>query len=372
MKLFLEASMKYLIPGMLIVMGLCLQSASAGPLTMTSTNPLTAADGPLTIDRANSQSSETTEKKKSNLLSGIKSFGNSVVGFLQDTKDKVSKGFDEVCKFVPKISRIRAFFKQTTLSAKKQKKLEELAEKNKAKGWPLDGDIANVVNAHYTNTYSELKKALEGDCNWFECDVRPEGPLRQYVPFTNGEPRPVTAHDSFQTNGMLFEDWVRIVAKSGRGIKVDLKDNSSLEAVLAILKKYNIDERRLILNINISQPGSGPKAEADARIKKIRAAFPGCRIKLSPGGNCCEDGKYTMAAADRLIKYAKAAGQPIMYAMRAECVTPAIVKKLEPHGKVSIWNSTSTFDPTNVAKEVERFRSWGVTGMIDLMSSHKK
>ncbi|EKD83941.1 MAG: hypothetical protein ACD_39C00346G0001 [uncultured bacterium] len=79
-----------------------------------------------------------------------------------------------------------------------------------------------------------------------------------------------------------------------------------------------------------------------------------------------------MAAADRLIEYAKAAGKPVMYAMRAEWVTPELVKKLEPYGKVSIWNSTSTFDPTDVAKEVERFRSWGVTGMIDLMSSHKK
>lgn len=364
--------MKYLLPGMLMAFCLCLQSAGAEPLMMNSTNPLTAADRPLTIDRDNSQPAETTQAKKNDLLSGLKAFGRSVGGFLSDTKDKITNGFDEVCKFVPKLTRVRAFIKQITLSDKKRKKLEELAEKNKTRGWPLDGDIANAVNAHYTNTYSELKKELEGDCNWFECDVRPEGPLRKHIPFIKSEPRPVTAHDSFQTNGMLFEDWVRIVAKSGRGIKVDLKDNSSLEAVLAILKKYNIDERRLILNINVSQPGSGPKAEADARIKKIRKAFPGCRIKLSPGGNCSENGEYTMAAADRLIEYAKAAGQPIMYAMRAEWVTPEIVKKLEPYGKVSIWNSTSTFDPTDVAKETERFRSWGVTGMIDLRTTHKQ
>ncbi|HAE37520.1 MAG TPA: hypothetical protein DCG57_02640 [Candidatus Riflebacteria bacterium] len=374
--MYREEFMKYLLPGMLIILCLCSQAASADePFTRTimlAANPLTSADEPITIEKSPQSSSEHAQKKKGGLLSGLKSFGSSVVDFVKDKKDKVSHGFNEVCKIVPKLTRIRAFFKQKTLSDKDRKKLEELAEKNKSKGWPLDGDIADVVNAHYTNTYGELKKALESDCNWFECDVRPEGPLREYVPFMDGEPRPVTAHDSFQTNGMLFEDWVRIVAKSGRGIKVDLKDNSSLDGVLAVLKKYNIDERRLILNINVSQPGSGPKAENDARIKAIRKAFPGCRIKLSPGGGSSVDGKYTMTAADRLIEYAKAAGQPIMYAMRAEWVTPELVKKLEPYGKVSIWNSTSTFDPVDVAKEVARFRSWGVTGMVDLMSTHKK
>lgn len=364
--MFREEFMKYLIPGILMILCLC------APV-FADTNPLTAAQEPLKIERDSNQAAEPAKEKKGGIWSGIKSFGGSVVGFFKDKKEKVSRGFSELCKIVPKLTRIRAFFKQKTLSDKDRKKLEDIAEKNKAKGWPLDGDIADVVNAHYTNTYGELKKALESDCNWLECDVRPEGPLRDHIPFIElGEPRPVTAHDSFQTNGMLFEDWVRIVAKSERGIKVDLKDNSALEGVLAILKKYNVDERRIILNINVTQPGSGPKADADARIKAIRATFPGCRIKLSPGGGCSKDGKYTMEAAERLIAYARAAGQPIMYAMRAEWVTPEIVKKLEPHGKVSIWNSTNTFDPKDVAKEVERFRSWGVTGMIDLMSTHDK
>ncbi|MBU1109346.1 MAG: DUF2181 domain-containing protein [Candidatus Riflebacteria bacterium] len=357
--------MKYQLLGTVILF--CLFAHS-----VTATNPLTSADQPLQLNRSSSESTEGTSGQSSENESEKKSSSKSPFRFLANVKDKVVNGFKKVCEVFPKVSRVQAFFKQKTMSDKNRKKLEEIAKKNKDRGWPLDGDIANVVNAHYTNTYAELKKALESDCNFFECDIRLEGPLREYVPFIDGEARAVTAHDSFQTNGMLFDDWVRIVAQSGRGIKVDLKSNAALDSVLATLKKYKIDERRLILNINVSQPGNGPKAGEDKRIASIRKAFPNCRIKLSPGGDNTKDGKYTSETADRLIEYAKAAGKPIMYALRAECVTPETVKKLEPYGKVSIWNSTSTFDPKDVAKEVERFRSWGVSGMIDLMSTHKK
>ena len=368
--------MKYLILGTIITFCLLAQvgtaAAPAEPALVLAVNPLTSADEPVNINFRSGTGANAATAGNSEQKYEPKKSKKSPFGFLKTVKDKVTSGYSQVKQIFPKVTRIQAFIKQKTLSDRNRKKLEKLAKKNNDRGWPLDGDIADAVNAHYTNTYGELKKALESDCNWFECDVRLEGPLRQYVPFIKSEARPVTAHDSFQTNGMLFDDWVRIVAQSGRGIKVDLKSDDALDGVLATLKKYNIDERRLILNINVTQPGSGPKAEKDARIASIRKEFPTCRIKLCLGGGSSVDGKYTSEAADRLIEYARTAKQPIMYALRAEWVTPEIVKKLEPYGKVSIWNSTSTFDPKNVAKEVERFRSWGVTGMIDLMTTHKK
>ncbi|HNX75405.1 MAG TPA: DUF2181 domain-containing protein [Candidatus Rifleibacterium sp.] len=381
--------MKYLLSIILLIGCLLVPVVTIAGETaaVSSANPLAAANDPIIIKSGNN--TETSGEKpgrgpfgflksiKNTVVDGYKKFTGDASDLLSDVKskftgmrDKFSIGFKKFKEFFPKISRLPALFVQETMSAKKRQQLEKIAAENADHAWPLDGDIANVVNAHYTNTFDELKKALESDCNWFECDVRPEGPLRRYAPFLDGKPRPVTAHDSYQTNGMLFDDWVRIVAASGRGIKVDLKDNSALDGVLATLKKYQVDERRIILNINVSQPGNGPKAGEDARLKKIRKEFPGCRIKLSPGGGSSKDGKYTDAAVARLIEYAKAAGKPVMYALRAEWVTPEIVKKLEPYGNVSIWNSPSTFDPTDVKKEVDRFRSWGATGMIDLMTSH--
>jgi len=285
--------------------------------------------------------------------------------FLTQIRDKIGFAANQLRK----LSRFEAFFVQKKLKNSKVEELEKLARERKNFGWHRDDSIEGVVNAHYTNTFSELKKALSSSCNWFECDVRLEGPLRSILPVIGGERRPVTAHDPFQTNGLLFDDWVRIVAASGRGIKVDLKTDDALDGTLAILKKHQIDDKKLIMNINVTAPGKGSLAGEDERLKKIRNEFPECYIKLSPGSGSSSNGKYTDAAVERLIEYSKACGRPVLYALRAEWVTPEIVKKLEQHGKVSIWNTTWSFNPKDIKKEVERFRSWGVTGIVDLMST---
>lgn len=287
--------------------------------------------------------------------------------FFTGLKDKIVFAFNQLRELFPKISRLQAFFVQRKLKNDKFAELGDLAAKNQHLGWNRNDSIDKVVNAHYTNTYSELKQALKSNCNWFECDVRLEGPLRSLIPIFGGEPRPVTAHDPFQTNGLLFDDWVGIVARSGRGIKVDLKTDNALDGTLATLKKHRIEDQKLIMNINV--PSEGPEAAGDERIKKIRRDFPGCFIKLSPGSGSSKNGKYTEEAIDRMIEYSKACGQPVLYALRAEWVTPEIVKRLEPHGKVSIWNTTWSFNPRSIKAEVEKFRSWGVSGIVDLMST---
>lgn len=293
----------------------------------------------------------------------------SPLRFLTQLKDKVFFAANQLRELFPKLSRLQAFFVQKKLKDNKISELTKLARERANFGWHRDDNIAGVVNAHYTNTYSELKKALESNCNWLECDVRLEGPLRFILPIIGGERRPVTAHDPFQTNGLLFDDWVRIVAASGRGIKVDLKTDDALDGTLATLKKHQVDGKKLIMNINVTAPDKGPGASEDERLKKIRKEFPECYIKMSPGSGSSNNGKYTDAAVDRLIEYSKACGKPVLYALRAEWVTPEIVKKLEQHGRVSIWNTTWSFNPKDIKKEVERFRSWGVSGIVDLMST---
>ncbi|MEW6710983.1 MAG: DUF2181 domain-containing protein [Candidatus Riflebacteria bacterium] len=289
--------------------------------------------------------------------------------FFTALKDKVNFAINQLRELFPKLSRLQAFFVQKKLNDSRTTELSNLAFERRNFGWHRDDDISNVVNAHYTNTYSELKNALKSDCNWFECDVRLEGPLRSVIPIFGGAPRPVTAHDPFQTNGLLFDDWVKIVASSGRGIKVDLKTDNALDSTLATLKKHGVDGKKLIMNINVTAPGNGPKADEDERLKKIRNDFPDCYIKLSPGSGSSKDGKYTDESINRLIEYSKSAGKPVLYALRAEWVTPEIVKKLESHGKVSIWNTTWSFNPKDVAKEIEKFRNWGVSGIVDIMST---
>lgn len=306
---------------------------------------------------SNSVPEDCTEKKEK----------KSPFRFFTSLKNKVVFAFNQLRELFPKISRLQAFFVQRKLKSDRLAELSTIAANNQQMGWNRNDGIDKVVNAHYTNTYSELKQALKSKCNWFECDVRLEGPLRSLIPIFGGEPRPVTAHDPFQTNGLLFDDWVSIVARSGRGIKVDLKTDNALDGTLATLKKHQIDDKKLIMNINVA--GEGPKADEDERIMKIRRDFPGCYIKLSPGSGSSKNGKYSEEAVERLIEYSKACGKPVLYALRAEWVTPEIVKKLEPYGKVSIWNTTWSFNPKNVKAEIEKFRNWGVSGIIDLMST---
>lgn len=291
-------------------------------------------------------------------------------GFFEKLWNKADFVFKQLRELFPKLSRLKAFFVQMKLKKEKLENLEQLALKNSHKGWIAGGDLSGVKNAHYTNTRSELEKALRGDYNWFECDVRNEGPLRSLIPFIGGKPRPVTAHDPFQTNGLLFDDWVRIVAKSQRGIKVDLKTDEALDGVIETLKKHKIQDEKLIMNINVTAPKKGPEPENDSRLKKIRENFPKCYIKLSPGSGSIKNGKYTDEAVSRLIGYAKEAGRPVQFALRAEMVTPQTVKILESYGNVSIWNTTWSFNPRNVEQEVKKFRDWGATGIVDIMTTH--
>lgn len=281
--------------------------------------------------------------------------------------------------FLDEVSNLPGFWRQGRLDDDRRRALLTLAGSRPDVAWPVGRDISMARNAHRTNTAAELEAALRGPYDYFECDVRLEGPLRDHLPFSGGERRPITAHDSFQTNGLLFDDWLEIVKKSGRGIKIDFKESQALDQVLASLKRADVADGRLILNIGIADPGTNATAAGtawrdrpvdDSRLVKIRRDFPGCIINLSPG--CKEPdagGHYPPRVIDQMIRYSKAAGPPVMFPLRAEMVTPEIVAALEKHGRVAIWNSISTFDPVDVAAEVARFRSWGVTGMIDLASS---
>ncbi|HNV72710.1 MAG TPA: DUF2181 domain-containing protein, partial [Candidatus Ozemobacteraceae bacterium] len=311
--------------------------------------------------------------RKSSWFDRVKKPFKSVAKKATDAVAKTRDLFDTIGDIWDEVTNIPGWVRQGHLDEKKRKELENLARARPSLAWPVNGDIADARNAHRTNTFAEMRDALKGEYDWLECDVRLEGPLRDHVGVPLGDRRPITAHDSFQTNGLLFEDWVKIAKESGRGIKVDFKDSKALDQVLTLLKNAGVPDHRLILNIGIPDPKPGEtdltKPVSDERLQKIRAAFPQALINLSPGGGTV-DGQYSEAQIAQMIRYAKAAGQPVMFPLRAEWVTREVVQKLEPHGKVAIWNSPNTFNPADPAAEIARFRSWGVTGMIDLMTTH--
>ncbi len=312
----------------------------------------------------------------------FRALGSKVKEGWSSIKKKVAGFFGSIGRyarqagdFIKEVTNLPAWVKQGDLSKKNEAKLLSLAKAKPELAWPAGGDMKDARNAHRTNTVEEMTEALEGNYNWLECDVRLEGPLRDKISI-GGNRRPITAHDSFQTNGMLFEDWVKIGKASGRGLKVEIKTGGALDQVLEILKKEGISQDKLILNIGIPDPGPAKgdsdsdlasKPVDDERLKKIRKDFPRAIINLSPGANeTTPEGYYTSRQVEQMIRYSKAAGKPVMFPLKAEMVSPEIVKALKPYGKIAIWNDPSTFNPADPEAEIARFRSWGVDGMIDI------
>lgn len=291
-------------------------------------------------------------------------------------KDQLGDWYQAGKEFVEKEKNLPGAFKQGKMSEDQKAELLKLAAKHPERSVRSGDDIADARNAHRTNTFEELKEALEGDFNWFECDVRREGPMRSLF-HVGGDRRPITAHDQYQTNGMLFEDWIAVAKASGRGLKMDFKESEAIDDVLAILKKNRIPDERLILNIGISDPGEASlksgaiplrdRPVEDSRIQNIRRDFPKAIINLSPGtSSTTAEGKYPSWQIEQMIRYAKASGQPVMFPLRADMVTREIVQALKPFGKVAIWNDPGSYSPKDVAAEIQIFRSWGVDGMIDI------
>ncbi len=302
---------------------------------------------------------------------------DKAAGQVKSLWDKAGTLWEEGKKYAEEVLNLPGWISQGHLPDDRRQELVALAKAHPERAWPAGRDIALARNAHRTNTPTEMTAALTGDYDWLECDVRLEGPLRDHLPIP-GARRPITAHDSFQTNGMLFEDWVAIAQASGKGLKLDFKSSAAIDQCIAILQKAGVDEGKLIMNIGVPDPPANAAARpgdlryqplTDGRLTAIRRAFPHCTINLSPGAAATPDGTYTAAQVDQMIRYAQAAGRPVMFPLRAECVTREIVQTLKPFGRVAIWNSPSTYNPADTAAEIAKFREWGVDGMIDILTA---
>lgn len=214
------------------------------------------------------------------------------------------------------------------------------------KAWTGSKDIAVARNAHVTNTPAEMLAALQGPYDYLEGDVRMD---------SRGV---VMAHDLGQTSGMTLTQWLQVGQRSGRGLKLDVKEARAIAPILQQVR--GIDDARLLLNVTIEDANASSIVSA-AQLASLRRAHPQAWINLS-----VTHFPYDQQVLDRMATVADTVGGPIMFPLRAEFVTPEIVQRLRPHGRVAIWNDPHTFDPTDIAAATARFRGWGVDGMIDL------
>ncbi|HEY4001909.1 MAG TPA: DUF2181 domain-containing protein [Candidatus Xenobia bacterium] len=233
--------------------------------------------------------------------------------------------------------------------------------------------LDQVRNAHNTNRASEMKGALEGNYNCLEGDVRLAGSIR---PFPGYHDRPViTAHDVTATDGFTLQEWLRIGLASGRGLKLDIKEGSAVPEIIRQLRHSRVPAQRLILNGGVDVGGDNPllRVAKDAvnvvlhdrttlqDFTAMRAAFPQALIALSPSTS-----KLDTAQCDKLARWAKAIGGPVMFVLDAQYTTPETVQHLKAHGHIALWNDPKRWKPGDVEATTQRFRDLGVDGVIDL------
>lgn len=207
--------------------------------------------------------------------------------------------------------------------------------------WRPGTDIAFARNAHVTNTRAELAAALRSDANFLEGDVRPR---------PDGTPE--MRHDKEGQADLSLREWLAVAGASGRGVKVEIKDASSLTAVLDDLAHSGIPDERLIINVSLLR--------AD-RLQQIRRAHPRAIINLSPPSHHT----YSAATVLRMQLAARSVGGNVMFPLRLDLVDQGVVQALKPYGRVAIWNSPQLRNPS--AHDEARMRAMGVDGMIDLL-----
>ena len=209
------------------------------------------------------------------------------------------------------------------------------------------GAPALLHNAHYGNTRAQLGYALTHAYNSVEGDVRLDAGV------------PVMRHDRTAPWDLTFEQWAGFVARSGKHLRVDLKDAEALGPVTAILQRLGVPSGLVTFNVAALAPWSAANQSIDA-IRELRANFPDSWVTLNlplPFG-----AGYGLAIrAARMI-----GGHHLGVAVMEGLVSERDIRRLRSAFEVvNAWNLPLFGDP-DIATAITHLRLMGVNGMIDL------
>jgi hypothetical protein len=191
---------------------------------------------------------------------------------------------------------------------------------------------------------------------------------------------PIMAHDPTERPTMLTSDWLELGIRSGKGLKLDLKHAAAVPDILDLLKRHPVPAGRLMLNMDVVDGPGAPsgwkhwllelvadRMPSRATLVRIRKEQPDAIISLGIATRGARLGdRYTELQVDRLVTMAKAAGSPVHFALRADLVTPAIVARLQPYGRVGVWNDPGVWAPEHPEQARREFLAMGCTGILDL------
>jgi hypothetical protein len=192
-----------------------------------------------------------------------------------------------------------------------------------------------------------MATALKGSYNWLEGDLRVDrdGTLAM-------------AHDAGkESSGLTLDEWLAIGAASGRGMKVDVKEAEAIPKLLDALEASDIPDGRIMLNVGAAQVD-------ESLVREMRQRFPDAWIALNP--RIREGRGYQQRDLDEITRLAGVAGGRVAFPIRWDIASDHAIQQLLPHGRVSIWTSSSQGTPGNTAATERSLRERGVDGVIDL------
>lgn len=222
--------------------------------------------------------------------------------------------------------------------------LMHLAERTRSKDleWFAGRPLSSGKNAHKTNTKEQMEEALKSDYSFLEGDLRAT---------INPPHEPEMRHDPGQEAGdnLTLREWLEIGKRSGRGLKIDVKENDQVPKVLEEVEKSGVDPAKMMFNLGA--------AGMDRYASEIRKRFPQAILAFNPPN--------TPEGLQHAIDQAKSLGKPYTFVMNDHDLNPDNIKQLEAAGPVSVWNS-----PSGSSEEIAARRDWlrdhGVTGIVDL------
>lgn len=218
--------------------------------------------------------------------------------------------------------------------------------------WWKGRPLSEGRNAHHTNTVEQFKEAMTNGSNWFEADLRRE----QNPPFAIE-----CRHDLGDEPGdnLTLAQWLERGGKSGRGLKLDIKETQYLPQILKELEDSGVPSERLMLP-------AIPRA-----IPELRRRFPDATLTIGPGGGEV-NGKLTDAQVDRMLGQAKKTGLPAAFIVRFDLLTDSAIKRLSAVAPVSVWNDPNLPGAEAPQRVETSLRALGVNGVIDIRKSASK
>ena len=232
-----------------------------------------------------------------------------------------------------------------TLPANVRTELLGLARAYPEQRWNASAGWAAARNAHVTNTIDQLRDSLRGPYNYLEGDIRTVDGV------------PVMRHGTHDNVDMQLAEWLEIGRESGRGLKMDIKEQGAIIPSVLLAKRAGIDASHLLVNIS---------AKTDPIIlMAVRQIYPTATVNISP------DGALDQAGLDQLMKAATVVKGAVMFPLRVDLITQNIVDQLKPHGAIAIWNDPSVPGVSDIPALTKQLRAMGVDGMIDLRPSER-